>query len=126
MLREAHSLGIQLFVVSNKPRHIAVRILEREGVSSLFNSVVTRDSGSPYLMRQGADDRTSSPRLSAGAARCIMVGDTAEDALAAAEMLVPFIWMAHGYGAIPPSMDVASSHQSFPELLPAVAKEFAQ
>jgi phosphoglycolate phosphatase-like HAD superfamily hydrolase len=55
-----------------------------------------------------------------------MVGDTTEDALAAAEMLVPFIWMAHGYGTIPPSLDVAFRIKSFPELLPVLTKESAQ
>ena len=47
MLREAHTLGIQLFVVSNKPRHISVKILEREGMLVLFNAILTRDSSDP-------------------------------------------------------------------------------
>src|SRR6266851_3783302 len=47
MLQEAYVLGIRLFVVSNKPRHIAVKILEREGVLSLFTAVLTRDSSDP-------------------------------------------------------------------------------
>ena len=125
MLREAHSLGIQLFVVSNKPRHIAVRILEREGLSSLFNSVVTRDSGSPYYAGKAQMIEHLLHAFQLSAARCIMVGDTTEDALAAAEMLVPFIWMAHGYGAISPSLDVAFRIKSFSELLPVLTKEFA-
>ncbi len=40
MLREAHSLGIQLFVVSNKPRHISVKILEiAEGTLLFFSTL---------------------------------------------------------------------------------------
>src|SRR5215472_15029974 len=50
MLQDAHALGIQLFVVSNKPRHIAVKILEREGILSRFKAIFTRDSNDPpYL-----------------------------------------------------------------------------
>src|SRR5258708_7666093 len=47
MLHEACILGIRLFVVSNKPRHIAVKILEREGAFSLFTAILTRDSSDP-------------------------------------------------------------------------------
>jgi phosphoglycolate phosphatase len=126
MLHEARGLGIGLFVVSNKPRHIAVKILEREGVGSLFTAIVTRDSADPPY---GSKARMIEHLLGVfqlDARRCIMIGDTAEDAIAAREMLVPFAWMAHGYGKIPPSLDVALRINSFPDLLPTLVKEFAQ
>jgi phosphoglycolate phosphatase len=126
MLHEACVLGIWLFVVSNKPRHIAVKILEREGVLSLFTDVVTRDSSDPPYRSKAQMMEHLLRVFQLDAARCIMIGDTAEDAIAAAEMLVPFAWMAHGYGTIPPSLDVALRINSFPELLPTLVKEFAQ
>lgn len=126
MLREAHSLGIQLFVVSNKPRHIALKILEREGSLPLFEKMLTRDSSDPPYAGKAQMIEHLLRAFQLHAARCIMVGDTTEDALAAAEMLVPFIWMAHGYGTIPPSLDVAFRIKSFPELLPVLTKESAQ
>src|SRR5450432_939296 len=46
-LRALKKAGKRLFVVSNKPRHISVRILEVEGTLSLFEEVVTRDSREP-------------------------------------------------------------------------------
>jgi phosphoglycolate phosphatase-like HAD superfamily hydrolase len=60
------------------------------------------------------------------AARCIMVGDTEEDATAAAITQVPFAWMTHGYGRIPHTMTVAFRIKSFSELLPTLIKEPAQ
>jgi phosphoglycolate phosphatase len=126
MLQEAYVLGIQLFVVSNKPRHIAVKILEREGVLSLFTAILTRDSSDPPYPSKAQMIEHLLRVFQLDAARCIMIGDTAEDALAAAAMLVPFAWMAHGYGKIPASLDVALRINSFPELLPTLVKEFAQ
>ena len=126
MLHEASVLGIRLFVVSNKPRHIAVKILEREGVLSLFGAIVTRDSSDPAYRSKAQMIEHLLGVFQLDAARCIMIGDTEEDAIAASEMLVPFAWMAHGYGKIPPSLDVALRINSFPELLPTLVKEFAQ
>ncbi len=57
--------------------------------------------------------------------RCIMVGDTEEDAYAAVATQVPFAWVAHGYGKLQSSQGVARRIDSFQELL-SVAKELAQ
>lgn len=126
MLHEASVLGIRLFVVSNKPRHIAIKILERESVISLFTAILTRDSSDPPYRSKAQMIEQLLRAFQLDAARCIMIGDTAEDAVAAAEMLVPFAWIAHGYGTIPPSLDVTLRINSFPELLPTLVKEFAQ
>jgi phosphoglycolate phosphatase len=125
-LREAHSLGIQLFVVSNKPRHISVKILEREDILPLFTAVLTRDTRNPPYTGKAQMIEHLARDFHLNAARCIMIGDTEEDAISAAAMQVPFIWMAHGYGEVPPSMAVSLRINSFPELLPTLIKEFAQ
>jgi phosphoglycolate phosphatase len=116
MLREAHGLGIQLFVVSNKPRHISVKILEREGMLVLFNAILTRDSSDPPYTgkEQMIEHLLQSFQLDAD--RCIMVGDTMEDAHAATAMQVPFAWVAHGYGKLPSNQAVALRIHSFQEL----------
>jgi len=126
MLREAHTLGIQLFVVSNKPRHISVKILEREGMLVLFNAILTRDSSDPPYTgkEQMIEHLLQSFQLDAD--RCIVVGDTTEDAHAAAAMQVPFAWVSHGYGKLPSNQAVALRIHSFQEFLPTVAKEFEQ
>ena len=48
-LRMMKAEGQRLFVVSNKPRHISLRILEREGLLPLFERIYTRDSRTPAL-----------------------------------------------------------------------------
>jgi phosphoglycolate phosphatase len=126
MLREAHALGIQLFVVSNKPRHISVKILEREGITPLFTAIVTRDTSNPPYTGKAQMIEHLIHVFQLRAARCILVGDTEEDARAAAAMQVPFVWMAHGYGKVPSSLPVALSLNSFSEFLPTLVKEFAQ
>ena len=126
MLQEARVLGIQLFVVSNKPRHISTRILEREGLLSLFLEVVTRDSREPVYASKAHMIEHLLHAFKLEPARCVMVGDTTEDAHAAATMQVSFAWVAHGYGELSPSQTIAHRIHSFSELLPMLTKEFAQ
>jgi phosphoglycolate phosphatase len=126
LLQEASTLGIQLFVVSNKPRQISIKILEREGIFPLFTTVMTRDTRNPPYTDKAQIIEHLVHDFQLHATRCIMIGDTEEDATAAAAVHVPFVWMAHGYGKIPPSLTVALRLNSFSELLPTLAKEFAQ
>lgn len=126
MLQEAHALGIQLFVVSNKPRHIATKILEREEILPHFSAIFTRDSNDPpYAGKAEMIDRILSA-FHLQTDRCIMVGDTTEDAHAAAEMRVPFAWISHGYGKPPSSHAVSFYIHSFTEFLPMLTKESVQ
>jgi len=105
-LRVMRAEGKRLFVVSNKPRHISVRILKEEGTLGLFDEVVTRDSRVPayagkvemmgYLLRKWEMKPED----------CLMVGDTMEDAEAAYETGMRFCLMTHGYGDVPAEGDV--------------------
>jgi phosphoglycolate phosphatase len=100
-LRALKAEGKRLFVVSNKPRHISVRILEAEETLGLFDEVVTRDSREPayagklemlvHLLR----------KWEMRAEECLMVGDTIEDAEAASDCGMRFCLMTHGYGDVP-------------------------
>ncbi len=126
MLREAHALGISLFVVSNKPRHISVKILEREGMVPLFTAILTRDTTNPPYTGKAQMMEHLLCMFQLNAGRCMMVGDTEEDARASAAMQVPFAWVAHGYGKIPPSLAIAVRLNSVSELLPTLVKEFTQ
>lgn len=126
LLKEANSLGIQLFVVSNKPRHISLKILERENILAFFKAIVTRDSFESPHADKTEMIRHALQEFQLKADRCIMVGDTIEDVHAAAAMQVPFAWVAHGYGELPSSCAVAFRIESFAQLLPILVKEFAQ
>ena len=109
VLQNMHELGHQLFVLSNKPRHISVKILENEGILKLFSAVVTRDSRSPAYSGKEEMIRTLMAERSISSSNCLMVGDTLEDAKAAAIAGVQFAWMTYGYGTVveTPSIPVA-------------------
>lgn len=127
-LRELHALGIRLFVVSNKPRHISVQILEREGVLPLFTRILTRDSALPHFPDKAAMLTSLLQEFQIEPQRSIMVGDTAEDAHAAHVTLIPFILMTHGYGDVQQgSVPLVSLRLgSFAELVAALKKEYVQ
>lgn len=97
-LHELKRQGHRLFVVSNKPRHISLRTLRRHGIADSFESVVTRDSRSPAYRdkHEMIQNILFSHQLVSD--NCLMVGDTMEDAVAAASAGLRFISMAHGYG----------------------------
>lgn len=106
MLKQMKEQGLRLFVVSNKPRHVSLKILERERTFEYFDQVVTRDSREPryagklemisYLLTE----RVIQPE------NCLMVGDTIEDAEAAATAGMQFCLMTHGYGDVPQNSNV--------------------
>lgn len=125
LLRAMKAQGKRLFVVSNKPRHISVRILEVEGTLGLFDEVVTRDTRNPpytdklemlvHLLR----------KWELRARDSLMVGDTIEDAEAASHSGMQFCLMTHGYGDVPldSSVPVAFRFDHFSELMPGTAEE---
>ena len=112
--------GHRLFVVSNKPRHAALKILERERFLAYFDAVVTRDSRSPHY--HGKEEMIGDLLAEKTIVReeCVMVGDTAEDGKAAAAAGIKFIQMTHGYGTagqlsfIPVAHTLESFSQFFP------------
>jgi phosphoglycolate phosphatase len=125
LLRAMQAYGRRLFVVSNKPRHIAVRILEAEGTVGFFKEIVTRDSREPaysgkqemldYLLRKW--------ELRPG--ECLMIGDTTEDALAASAVGIKSCLMTHGYGDVPvgSAIPVAFRIDHFSQLMRVLEQE---
>ena len=126
MLQQAAELNISLFVVSNKPRGVSVKILDREGTLPLFLEVVTRDSRDPQYLTKAHMIEHLLHAFDLNPSRCVMVGDTMEDAHAATLTQVSFIWVAHGYGERTPTQSTARRIQSFSELLPILTREFTQ
>jgi phosphoglycolate phosphatase len=125
LLQDLQSIGTRLFVVSNKPIHIATQILRAEGTLDLFEEVVTRDSRNPpytgklemlqHLIASHGFDST----------RCLMVGDTMEDANAAAAAAVGFAFVRHGYGDVPASIQVTMRLEHLSEFMPLLNKGVA-
>jgi phosphoglycolate phosphatase len=114
----------RLFVVSNKPRHISMKILEREGLLPLFEQIYTRDSRTPACTKQQMLHEFLS-EYGVSASDCLMVGDTMEDATAAAAVGIGFAYMTHGYGelAAPPSIPIAYKLDSFSQFLQLMTEE---
>ena len=120
VLQMMHERGRRLFVISNKPRHASLRILETERILQYFDAVMTRDSRSPCY--GGKEEMIGAVLAERGIIEkdCVMVGDTAEDAKAAAGAGIQYIQMTHGYGAagqfsaIPVALTLDSFSQFFP------------
>jgi phosphoglycolate phosphatase-like HAD superfamily hydrolase len=55
MLRALRAEGKRLFVVSNKPRHISMKVLEAEGTLGLFDEVVTQGLAGAGVCGQAGD-----------------------------------------------------------------------
>jgi phosphoglycolate phosphatase len=116
--------GHRLFVVSNKPRQISLRILEKEGILGIFEAIVTRDSRSPVYERKEEMIGTLLAERNIAPENCVMVGDTIEDARAAGAAGIGFICMTHGYGMVDDaSVSAAYKLNSFSQFLPWMQKE---
>jgi phosphoglycolate phosphatase len=115
--------GHRLFIVSNKPRHISLKILEMQGIAAFFEGIYTRDSTEPPYASKAAmlDAILVDHRLKP--ADCVMVGDTMEDASAAALHKIGFIYMEHGYGPLSQALPVLLRLGKFSEFMPYVAME---
>lgn len=120
VLQMMHERGHRLFVVSNKPRHVSLQILKREGILQYFDAVVTRDSRSPNY--SGKEEMIGALLAGRGIIEkdCVMVGDTAEDGKAAAAAGIRYIQMTHGYGAASQLSAVPVAHMldSFSQFFP--------
>ena len=119
VLRAMHERGHQLFVLSNKPRHISLRIFEKEDILKYFQTIVTRDSRSPAYSGKEEMIVTLVTDHQITMKDCLMVGDTIEDGKAAASVGIRFVWATYGYGnlAETPSIPVAYTLNSLSEFL---------
>lgn len=125
VLASMRSGGHRMFVVSNKPRHISLRCLNHENLLGLFEEIVTADSRSPAYASKSEMLRSLLLRHIIPAEDCLFVGDTIEDAEAAAGTEMGFVYMKHGYGAITDSSPIPVSLrlESFAGFLPLLTQE---
>jgi phosphoglycolate phosphatase len=124
-LRSLKAEGARLFVVSNKPRHISMKILEAEGTADLFGEIVTKDSRTPVYQDKPEMMRYLLQKWGIEPGECLMVGDTMEDAEAASKTGMRFCLVSHGYGAVPEGSTVAVALRidHFSELISRLAQE---
>jgi phosphoglycolate phosphatase len=120
-LRRLRQAGHRLFVASNKPGAIARRILEEHGLAPQFEEICTRDSARPPYPDKAAMLAALLSRHGLAPEECVMVGDTMEDAEAAALHGLGFIFVEYGYGELPRSCPVLlrlDNLSEFPETTP--------
>jgi phosphoglycolate phosphatase len=119
--------GHRLFVVSNKPRHISLRILEKEAILDTFETVITRDSRVPAFTGKEEMIGFLLAQREMQPAECAMVGDTMEDAKAAATAGIGFVYMTHGYGSADEELAPGvCAVDSFAKFLPLIAEELVR
>jgi phosphoglycolate phosphatase len=125
VLRTMHAQGHRLFVVSNKPRHVSLQILKMERIFEYFEAVVTRDSRTPNYCGKEEMIEALLAEHAIVRKKCLLVGDTAEDANAAASARIKFIWMTHGYGSAVQmySIPFTKTLESFLQFMPLITKE---
>lgn len=118
--------GHQLFVVSNKPRHISLRILEFETLLPLFERIYTRDSRRPPYASKAEMIQGFLSDYGKSSSECLMVGDTMDDITAAAANQMAAAFMQHGYGTVPSDVPVKLRLRSFSDFLACLAMEEAR
>lgn len=125
VLAALNHAGHRLFVISNKPRTISIRLLEKLQVHHFFQAILTQDSRTPSYSGKAEMLRALAHDHRVELQKALMVGDTAEDAQASAEAGVPFAFMAQGYG----EMNAGAGSPAFlrfdglAEFLPLIARE---
>jgi phosphoglycolate phosphatase len=92
--------GINLHIATNKPLHISTAILSHFKIDHYFQSILASDSTQPPFPDKTAMIRHLLRENSLDAGVTFHVGDSVEDAIAAAQSGVRFIWAAYGYGKL--------------------------
>jgi phosphoglycolate phosphatase len=123
VLQAMKERGHRLFIVTNKPRHSSTVAIEAEGIAPLFERIYTPDSIEPPYASKEDMLRALLTDQHLSQQDCVMVGDTMEDASAAAMHKINFIFMEHGYGEISSAHPVMLRLGKLSEFLPYLAME---
>jgi phosphoglycolate phosphatase len=102
-LAYCHSRGISLNVATNKPLSISTAILTHLKLDRFFRSIVASDSVEPPFASKDEMVRSLLQTGHLKPAETWYVGDSTEDAAAAAQCGLPFVWAAYGYGRLGPA-----------------------
>lgn len=117
--------GHRLFIVSNKPLHIALRILERESLLPFFEKVYTPQSRIPSYTSKAEMLQSFLSEYGISSSDCLMVGDTMDDINASAATQMAAALMEHGYGQVPSDAPVWLRLRNFSDLSACLTVENA-
>ena len=99
MLNQLGGAGFQLAVCTNKPIGLAVSLLEKLGIFSLFGAVTGGDSYS--FKKPDPRHLQETAGLLSGQGPTLMVGDASPDILGAQAAGIPVIAVDYGYADMP-------------------------
>ncbi len=99
-LHDLHTRGLQLFIVTNKPRIPTTNVLTHFNLHPLFREVLSRDSRSPIFPSKAEMLATLIEQHRLSPDSTLMVGDTIEDQETAHANHLPFLYVTYGYGSI--------------------------
>ena len=116
-LETMQAAGHRLFVVSNKPLQVSLRILEREALLPLFERIYTPDSRIPSYVSKAEMLQSFLNDYGASASDCLMVGDTMDDINSSAVNHIEVALMEHGYGKVHANVPVRFRLRSFSDFL---------
>ena len=100
VLAHCRERGGDLHIVTNKPLRLSTSILDHLKIAPFFHCVLAADSIHPPFAGKAAMIRHLLNTHHCSAADAIYIGDTVEDALAAAACGLRFVWAAYGYGKL--------------------------
>lgn len=96
-MRAMHGQGLKLGCVTNKPMRFAEPLLARFGLLELLDTLIAGDS-TPAKKPDPAPVLEACRRLSVQPGACVLIGDSAHDALAARSAGTAFLAVSYGYG----------------------------
>ncbi len=97
-LRELGRMGIQSYIVTNKPKLPTTRILEALGLADMFVEVLSPDSVLPRFETKSAAAAHLVSSHGLDPETTMLVGDSVDDALAAQACDLAFVAARYGYG----------------------------
>jgi phosphoglycolate phosphatase len=92
--------GAELFVVTNKPKYATANLMVQHEMTGLFREMLSRNSREPPYGSKGEMLQELVARHRVDVRHAVMVGDTAEDFLAAQVSGMPFAFVEYGYGEL--------------------------
>jgi phosphoglycolate phosphatase len=102
-LARCHRQGVELYIATNKPLRLSVSILDHLKIAPFFRCVLAVDSIQPPFAGKATMIRHLLDTYHCRGDGAVYVGDTGEDAAAAAACGLRFAWAAYGYGKLSPA-----------------------
>lgn len=99
LLADLKRVGVAIWLITNKPASATRNILRSLELDPFFNEVVCRDCRTPAYDSKAEALMDLIVRHGLPQSECVLIGDTREDRISAAEAGIESIIVAHGYGS---------------------------